>query len=87
MNMHNRDKLMKQLQVYSFAVYDALLYLDAHPDSKCALDYYNKYKKLDAKAMQEYEMHFGPVIAPRDASCWQWNKGPWPWQNESDFKE
>ena len=55
MNMHNRDKLMKQLQAYSFAVYDALLYLDAHPDSKCALDYYNKYKKLEAKAMQEYE--------------------------------
>ena len=87
MNMYNRDKLMKQLQAYSFAVYDALLYLDSHPDSRSALEYYNKYKKLEAKAKQEYEMHFGPVVAPMDANQWQWNKGPWPWQNECDVKE
>ena len=87
MNMYNRDKLMKQLQAYSFAVYDALLYLDSHPDSRSALDYYNKYKKLEAKTMQEYEMRFGPVVAPMDANQWHWNKGPWPWQNESDVKE
>ena len=87
MNMYNKDKLMKQLQAYSFAVNDALLYLDSHPDSRSALDYYNKYKKLEAKAMQEYEMRFGPVVAPMDANQWHWNKGPWPWQNESDVKE
>ena len=87
MNMYNKDKLMKQLQAYSFAVNDALLYLDSHPDSRSALDYYNKYKKLEAKAMQEYEMRFGPVVAPVDANQWHWNKGPWPWQNESDIKE
>ena len=87
MNMYNKDKLMKQLQAYSFAVNDALLYLDSHPDSRSALDYYNKYKKLEAKAMQEYEMRFGPVVAPMDANQWHWNKGPWPWQNESDIKE
>ena len=87
MNMYNKDKSMKQLQAYSFAVNDALLYLDSHPDSRSALDYYNKYKKLEAKAMQEYEMRFGPVVAPMDANQWHWNKGPWPWQNESDIKE
>ena len=87
MNMYNKDKSMKQLQAYSFAVYDALLYLDSHPDSRSALDYYNKYKKLEAKAMQEYEMRFGPVVVPVDANQWHWNKGPWPWQNESDVKE
>ena len=38
MIMANRDKMMKQLQAYSFAAHDALLYLDSHPDSKAALE-------------------------------------------------
>lgn len=83
----NRDKLMKQLQAYSFAAHEALLYLDSYPDSKAALEYYNKYKRLENRAMQEYESHFGPVRAPEEAQSWQWTKGPWPWQNESDVKE
>ena len=41
-NIPSRQRLMKQIQVYSFAVYDALLYLDAYPESKEALEFYNK---------------------------------------------
>jgi spore coat protein JB len=83
----NRDKMMKQIQAYSFACYDALLYLDSHPQSKCAMEYYNKHKALEKKAMYEYEKHFGPVTAPTEAYSWEWTKGPWPWQNENDCKE
>ena len=42
----SREKLLRQIQIYSFAVYDALLYLDSHPSSKEALDFYNKYKQV-----------------------------------------
>ena len=87
MIMANRDKMMRQLQAYSFAAHDALLYLDSHPDSKAALEYYNKNKKLERRAMQEYEAHFGPVRAPEESSSWMWTKGPWPWQLETDIKE
>lgn len=83
----SREKLMKQIQAYSFAAHEAMLYLDAHPTSKCALDYYNKHKMLERKATAEYESRFGPVTIPTEACSWEWTKGPWPWQNESDCKE
>ena len=83
----NREKLMKQIQVYSFAAHDAQLYLDSHPNSKCALDYYNKHKALAQRATAEYEAHFGPIMLPYDACSWEWVKGPWPWQNDKEWRD
>ena len=37
--MNDRRKLMRQIQVFSFAVYEAALYLDSHPDDKRAMEY------------------------------------------------
>ena len=83
-NTLSREKLMRQIQMYSFAVYDALLYLDAYPDSKEALMNYNKYKKLEARARMEYEAKYGPITAPTECDSWQWTNGPWPWQAEKE---
>ena len=82
MNNNSKERLMNQIQAYCFAVYDALLYLDAYPDSKEALCYYNKYKNLEQRAVQEYEQKYGPITMPTDASSWEWTNGPWPWQLE-----
>ena len=41
--MQNREKLLKSVQQYSFAVLEAALFLDTHPDCADALAYYNKY--------------------------------------------
>ncbi|MBQ8739887.1 MAG: spore coat protein CotJB, partial [Clostridia bacterium] len=60
-NNANRARLMRQLQMYSFAVYDARLYLDSHPQSKSALEFYNKYKRLEQNAMAEYEARYGKI--------------------------
>ena len=84
---NQREAMVRKVQMYSFAVYDAMLYLDSHPDSKCALDYYNMNKKLEWQATQEYERHFGPITAPMEADSWQWTDGPWPWQCEGDWRE
>ena len=84
---NHRDAMMRKIQMYSFAAYDALLYLDSHPDSRCALDYYNKNKMLERQATEEYERHFGPVTTPMEADSWQWTKGPWPWQCENDWRD
>lgn len=81
-NVPSRQRLMHQIQVYSFAAYDALLYLDAYPDSKPALEFYNKYKKLAERATAEYEMRYGKISLGSDEKSWQWTDGPWPWQNE-----
>lgn len=80
----SREKLLRQIQIYSFAVYDALLYLDSHPGSKEALDFYNKYKQAESRAIAEYESRFGKIRLSGQESSWQWTDGPWPWQNEED---
>jgi hypothetical protein len=81
-NVPSRQKLMRQIQVYSFAAHDALLYLDAYPNSKPALEFYNKYKKLAERATAEYEARYGKISLGSDEKSWQWTNGPWPWQNE-----
>ena len=77
-----KERLMRQIQAYDFALYDTILYLDAYPDSKEAKCYYNKYSKLSQRARQEYEQKYGPISQPLEVDNWQWTNGPWPWQNE-----
>ena len=59
--MNDREKLLKRVQMYQFAVTDAALFLDTHPDCAQALAYYNKYKKLLEEAKNAYEKAFGPL--------------------------
>lgn len=80
--MNNREKLLKNVQIYSFAVLEAALFLDTHPDCAEALAYYNKYKKLWEEAKAEFESKYGPLTAASDTNNnrWQWAQGPWPWE-------
>lgn len=87
--MNNRDKLLKTVQYYSFAVLEAGLFLDTHPDCREALEYYNKYKKLCREAKEQYEAKYGPLTVDSDANneSWQWAKTPWPWELSANDKE
>ena len=38
-----RQTLMKRVQMYEFALVEANLFLDSHPDDQEALKYYSKY--------------------------------------------
>ena len=82
MNNNTKERLMKSYQAYSFAAYDALLYLDAYPNDPQALESYNKYQKLAQRAKMEYEAKFGPITAPTETNNWQWTDSPWPWHIE-----
>ena len=81
-NCNLRERLMKAYQAYSFAAHDTLLYLDAYPNCKEAMESYNKYQKMAEKAKAEYEAKFGPVTVPNGITEWDWVKAPWPWQTE-----
>lgn len=85
--VNNRDRLMKQIQTYAFAAHEANLYLDSHPESKAAMEYFKKHKTMEKKATEEYERRFGPITVNADMQSWEWTKGPWPWQNGMDGKE
>ena len=80
--MNDREKLLKRVQMYQFAVTDAALFLDTHPDCAQALAYYNKYKKLLEEAKNAYEKAFGPleICSDENTARWAWVDGPFPWE-------
>ncbi|MCL2034903.1 MAG: spore coat protein CotJB [Oscillospiraceae bacterium] len=82
--MNDRMILLKRVQVCDFALNDAALFLDTHPEDKDALDFYKKHLRLREEAAKEYTSKYGPITkADYDGGPrWTWIDGPWPWQNE-----
>ncbi len=85
-NNSSKDRLLRTLDAYAFMAHEALLYLDAYPNCREALECYNKYKRLETRTRAEYEAKYGPITVPNEATSWQWTKGPWPWQNDKEGK-
>lgn len=83
--MTEREKLMKQLQMYDFAVIEAGLFLDTHPNDKEALNYFNKVRKLAENAREDYEKKYGPnlMTSTEGRTNWEWALKPWPWEVEA----
>jgi len=81
----NREKALKDVQKYNFAVNEAVLYLDGHPTNKNALEFYMKAKKMHKDAKEKYEATYGPLtFYNAQGPSGTWIKGPWPWQNERE---
>ena len=68
----------------SFAAYDALLFLDTHPDDADALAYFRKYSRMRNAALKEYERLYGPLTLDTASDSirdsFVWNQQPWPWE-------
>ncbi len=81
-NCNEREKLMRQIRAYSFAVNEAVLFLDNHPTCRRAMGYYEKYRKLYSEAVAEYERKFAPLTMYGNdtAGGWKWATEPWPWE-------
>ena len=77
-----QSRLMKQIQSYGFAVNEAVLYLDTHPNDKTALAYYDKYRRLLREAIRGYEARYGALRADHvnTEDGWDWVREPWPWE-------
>ena len=77
-----REALMRKVQVFAFCEYDAMLYLDTHPDCKEGLAYFQNMNMQKQTAINEYENKYGPLSAQGNLSLqtWNWAEGPWPWQ-------
>ena len=55
-----RRTLLDRVQMYEFAVIEANLYLDTHPQDQDALKYHDKYANLLELAKAEYESSLAP---------------------------
>lgn len=82
--MNEREKLLKQIREYAFAMLDSSLYLDAYPDNEEALAYYSNYRDLLKQSKKMYEAKYGPlsIAGNNDSDRWQWIDKPWPWEME-----
>ena len=82
MNGLCKEKLMKIINEASFAMDDTALFLDTHPESVEALDFYQKCKCLRQEAWDEYTRNYGPlsIYDVNEDNVWTWNCGPYPWE-------
>ncbi|MFA5658796.1 MAG: spore coat protein CotJB [Oscillospiraceae bacterium] len=80
--MQERDRLMKNIQMYDFFLVELNLFLDTHPRCREALDYFRKYNEMKKAACEEYARLYGPLTISQAAATdsWAWVEGPWPWE-------
>jgi len=78
----SKEELMQQIHALSFAMTEAQLFLDTHPECRDALTYFRDLgEKLDT-LMTEYQNKYGPLFADMTVGDrWTWVDGPWPWQH------
>lgn len=79
------DALIKKLRAVDFSLSDTVLYLDAYPNCKRALDYYHKLQgeraMLTAK-LDELGVPMNNLSVSGDK--WNWTDAPWPWEYEAN---
>ncbi|MEG1743447.1 MAG: spore coat protein CotJB [Clostridia bacterium] len=69
------------MQEIEMVVHETVLYLDAHPNSKKALDFYKKSKEIRDNLYEDYVKNFAPLYAEDvRQDYWSWIDSPWPWQ-------
>lgn len=84
--MTERQMLLNRVRMYDFALVDAGLYLDGHPNNAAALSYFNKNRMLYEQAKAAYEARFGPLcmMNSKDETTWHWIDDPWPWEGAAN---
>ena len=81
-SMMTKKKMMQFVRETYFAMLEASLYLDTHPDDEKAMDYFDKYQQMYKEAVNDYETHCGPLTITGVNTCngWTWTQDPWPWE-------
>ena len=77
---------LKKLRALDFAIQETVLYLDAYPENRQALEYYHQLLAERKRTMDAYEAKCGPLNMYGNVShnSWEWVKGPWPWEPEAN---
>lgn len=76
-----RQSLMKQINEASFAMDEAVLFLDTHPDNFDALRYYRNAVSMRKEALDAYKRQFGPLLVDDvTGNTWDWVTEKWPWE-------
>lgn len=84
--MTDRQRLLRQIQMADFALFETALFLDSHKNDREALSYFQRKRELSKKLREEYAEKYGPLKKGDVTSQteWTWSDGPWPWEFSSD---
>lgn len=83
--MTERERLLRRLSSYDFAVNELHIYLDTHPDDISAGNALEYYEKKGNILRKEYEEKFGPLTSMNESgNRWAWISDPWPWDRQED---
>lgn len=74
--------LLSRIREVEFAIVETVLYLDAYPDNRQALAFYQDLLNERNRLVDQYEKTVGPLTATgnRSNTSWDWVKNPWPWE-------
>ena len=80
------SELSRQIDAVDFALVETVLYLDAYPENRQALEFYHALLSEHARLVEQYERTVGPLTADgnRSTSSWDWVKTPWPWETAAN---
>ena len=86
MGCGNCYKDLKKLRAIDFAIQETVLYLDAYPENRQALEYYHKLIDMRTRVLSSYERSCGPMTMYGNTShsSWDWVDGPWPWEHDAN---
>ena len=80
---NDKDRLLYEIQMYTFALKDIILFLDTHPNDNEIIRLYNEYLNIEKKMCDKYESMYGPLTLGSDnlnKNNWTWINSPWPWE-------
>ena len=85
-NQCERRDHLKQLQAIDFAIQETVLYLDAYPNCRQALEFYHHLIAQRKHLMESYEKEHGPLTMYGNTghTSWDWIDGPWPWELDAN---
>ena len=90
MNMNGTNRTcaakLEKIRALDFALQETVLYLDAYPQNRQALNYYHQLIKQRKQMMEDYEASCGPLTMYGNTSqnSWDWINGPWPWEHDAN---
>ena len=81
-NFQRPGDLLNRIRTVDFALVETILYLDAYPENRQALNFYHALNNERRRLTEQYEKTVGPLTATANRSTteWDWVQSPWPWE-------
>lgn len=79
-NDDTREKMLKKIKCYNFAIIELAQYLDTHPNDERAICLHNSYCKKLKDLKDKYQKVYGPLTIFYPCNKWRWLEEPWPWE-------